>query len=268
MYAIDFEYNGERLSDYGMIIGSFSSTSVEAVSSGGDIVFNQIKTNNAKFNLVSSSYDNCYTTTFEIIKNPCISDDMSLSPTLVSQLQRWLSRRQYEKFKIIQDDYADIFWRATFSCKQILIGGKIVGLELTMYTEYPYAFSDEVEITYDCSGENLTFDVYNLSDEVGVLYPRFEVTLNENCEEFIIKNITDNNRKTIIYNCVAGEVINFSGNTKIFTSSNGLHSSIPHDFNYIFPRLINDYNDRENTFTVNASCRIKIMYAPIKKIGL
>lgn len=270
MYAIDFEYNGERLSDYGMMIGFMNHSEDGSVSSGGEIKFNQVKSKvSNKFHIASSSYEECYTATIEIFKNPCLNDDdnMYLSPTLVSQLQRWLSQKQYKRFKIIQDDYINIYWQSTFSCKQIMFGGRIIGLELTMYTDHPYAFNDEIEIEYECSN-NDTFEVYNLSDEIGFIYPKIEITLAEDCEEFNLVNVSDNDRKTTIYNCVNNETIFFSGDTKIFSSINGLHSSIPNDFNYIFPRITNDYYNRNNIFKVNAACNIKITYSPIKKVGL
>ena len=44
MYAIDFEYDGLKLSEFNMIICDFNaSNSVDTVSSGADITFNQIK---------------------------------------------------------------------------------------------------------------------------------------------------------------------------------------------------------------------------------
>ena len=42
MYATDFEYDGLTLSDFGMMIGSFSSPGTETVSSGADINFHTV----------------------------------------------------------------------------------------------------------------------------------------------------------------------------------------------------------------------------------
>ena len=53
----DFEFAGEMLSDYGMILCSFDSGGgIETFSSGADITFNQIKPiGSNRFNLYSST---------------------------------------------------------------------------------------------------------------------------------------------------------------------------------------------------------------------
>lgn len=274
MYAVDFIYDGELLSDYGMMIGSLDGSSDDTVSSGADITFNQAKPSGSnKFNLYSSVYDECYTTTFQIIKNPCATsgemEEIYLSPTLVSQLQRWLCRKnEYKKFKIVQDDYMDLYWNGTFSSKQIELGGKIIGLELTMYTNHPYAFNDEIVLEYNCL-EETSFDIYDMSDETGVLYPCVEIKTSEENDTGLtleLINITEN-KITSVENCLPGETITFYGDSKIIESDKE-HDKLPKDFNYIFPRITNNYENRKNTFTVNIPCEIKITYSPVKKIGL
>lgn len=273
MYAIDFEYAEEMLSDYGMMIGSFDGSQDGTVQSGADIKFNQVKPSGSNKSLiVSTSYEECYSTTFQIIKNPCTiseTEEMFLSPTEVSQLQRWLCRKNYNRFRIMQDNFYDLYWNSVFSSKQVMYGGKIVGLELTMYTDHPYGFNDELEVEYDCSTNN-QFTIYNLSDETGVLYPEIEITLLESpSNDFELYNYTESvSRKTKISGCSSGEIIKFSGDTKIISTSYSSHTTMAKDFNYIFPRIINYYEERENIIKVNASCKIKIRYSPIKKVGL
>lgn len=272
MYAIDFEYAGELLSDYGMVIGNFDGSSDGTVQSGADIKFNQIKPSlSDKSLIVSSSYEESYSTTFQILRNPCLIEDfndMYLDTTEVSQLQRWLCQKQYKKFKVPQDGYYDLYWNAVFSSQQIMFCGKIIGLEITMYTDHPYAFNDELEIEYDCSDNN-EFTVYNLSDETGVLYPRIEIEILEDTDSFLIYNQSEIYRKTEVKNCSNGEVITFSGDSKVIkTSFETVHKKLAQDFNFIYPRIMNTYEDRENIFHVNTPCRIKMYYSPIKKVGL
>lgn len=73
MHFIDFEYDKERLSDYGMVICNFNGNKVvETMPSGADISYNQIKPSGTdRFHLYSSTYESAYTTTFQICKNPC-----------------------------------------------------------------------------------------------------------------------------------------------------------------------------------------------------
>lgn len=271
MYATNIEYDGEKLSDYRMIICQFDGSSgSEIVSSGADITFNQIKPSGSnKFNLYSSTYESVYTTTFQICKNPCginTQDDMFLSVEEVSALQRWLCRKnQYNKFKIDQDGYEHIYWNATFSSKQIEVNGRIIGLELTLYTDAPYAYMDEITIEKDCSND-LKFDIYDVSDEEGYIYPDVIITLLED-GDFTLSNSLSN-KTTFISNCSKGEIITIEGDSQIISSSLSAHKSLSKDFNYFFPKIINTYTETKNTFTCNLKCMITITYSPIRKVGL
>lgn len=267
----NFEFAGEKLSDYGMIVCEFDdSGGVETVSSGADITFKQVKSSSGnKFGLVSSNYESCYTSVFKICKNPCTTNnqnEMYLSVEEVSALQRWLCRKnKYNKFKIDQDGYEHIYWNATFSSKQIEVNGRIIGLELTLYTDAPYAYMDEITIEKDCSND-LEFDIYDVSDEEGYIYPDVIITLLED-GDFALSNLLSN-KTTSISNCSKGEIITIEGDSQIISSSLSAHKSLSKDFNYFFPKIINTYTETKNTFTCNLKCMITITYSPIRKVGL
>lgn len=271
MYATDFEYAGEKLSDYGMIICDFNNGGeLETVSSGSDIVFNQISLNKGnRFFIGSSVYEAALTTTIQICKNPCIvnsQEEMIISTTEISALQRWLCRKnQYHRFKIYQKDFENIYWNTTFSAKQIELGGKIIGMELTLYTDAPFAYMDEITIIANL--DNTTpLDFYDISDEEGFIYPNMEITILEATDSFILKNSMDKGRQFQINNCKLNEVITIQGSSHILVSSN--HNNLPNDFNYCFPRIANTYRNNKNTFTCNTKCKVMFSYSPIRKVGL
>ena len=115
MYALDFEYDGVKLSDYGMMICSIDSSSgVETVSSGADLTFNQLKTARGnKFPITSAKYDEAYVSEpFQICKNPCYADnEIGISSEEISAIQRWLCRKDgFKTFKIDQKGYEHIYW--------------------------------------------------------------------------------------------------------------------------------------------------------------
>lgn len=275
MYATDFEYDNKRLSEFNMMICSLNGNSgIESVSSGADLVFNQGKSSGYdKFNLYSSTYDSAYTTTFQICKDPCkynSVDELYIYPKEVSELQMWLCRKQYNKFKIDQDNYRDIFWMSTFSSKQINFNGKIIGLELTMHTDSPYAYHDEIVYEFTTgittpAGTVIPKDIEfsNLSDKEGFLYPVLEISLLQNGD----LHLDLNNRTTLIANCSRNEVITIKGDKQIISSSNTNHN-IAKDFNFIFPRLETSYKKNKNIVTTNLNCKIILKYAPIVLIGL
>ena len=274
MYATNFEYAGEKLSDYGMMICDFdSSGGIETVSSGSDITFNQIALNRgSRFFIGSSTYESPLTTTFKICKNHCAvkpQDEMAISSAEITALQRWLCRKnQYHKFKIDQEGFEYIYWNATFSAKQIELNGKIIGMELTLYADAPFAYMDEITIVEDCSSENqFTFDLYDISDEEGFIYPDMKIKILES-GDFRLENNLDKEstgKFLLIKNCVKDELITINGKSHIIYSS--MHPNMSNDFNYCFPRIINSYTENKNTFTSNIACNITISYSPIRKVG-
>lgn len=270
MHTTDFEYAGEKLSDYGMLLCTFGTPGeIETVSSGADLLFLQVNpSGRSYFNIASTSYEAAYTTTFQICKDPCTNGDMTLSSSEVSSLQRWLCRKnQYYRFKIHQEDFEHIYWNATFSAKQMNLNGNIIGMELTLLTDAPFAYMDEIQIHEDCSGEKLSFDLFDMSDEEGYIYPNIEIELLETGDGvFQLSNSLDGIKFTRIKNCTAGEKISIHGKTHLI-STTGNHV-LSKDFNYVFPKIINTYLDNKNVFTCSLKCKITISYSPIRKVGL
>ena len=76
MYVIDYEYDGQRLSDYGFIVCSFDqSTSHEVADKGSVISFTKTPISGGKrYSLCGAQYEDCYTTTFHICKDPDFYD--------------------------------------------------------------------------------------------------------------------------------------------------------------------------------------------------
>ena len=277
MVATDFEFNGQMLSDFDMIICSFNdSGGLETVSSGADITFNQVSASGSyKQRLISTKYDTVYTATFQICKNPCITknqNEMTLSPELVSALQKWLCRGEYGIFKIKQENYEDLYWKAVFSAKQIELNGSIVGLELTLTADSNFAYSDVV-YEQECIADKM-FKLYVTSDIEGYFIPNIEITLLED-GDFILKHSEDDmidESITKINGCVNGEVITIDGENQIITTSSTIHNIVK-NFNFIFPRLFYSYDGistdgTNNILETNMNCKIKISYSSIRRIGL
>ncbi len=274
MYATDFEYDQKRLSEFHMMVCHFDGVSgTESMSSGADITYHQERAGGSDiFNLHASTYDSPYTSTFQICKNPCTlgnTEDMYLSPAEISIIQRWLCRKSFHPFKIEQDGYRDVYWNAVFTAKQINLNGKIAGLELTMYTDSPYAYRDEVVHSFHFepigSGvpESQEKYFYNISDVEGYLYPNMEITLRQTGDLILSLN----GRKTNIRNCRAEEIITIKGKEHIISTSDTTHN-IAKDFDYIFPRMERIFGENKNCITANLACTISLKYSPIVLIGL
>ena len=101
MYCTDFEYDGQRLSDYGCAVCHISGTAdLNVVSLGSKITFNTINmVHQNKFKLMSTQYNETYTATFEIAKFDCSDrDNYVFSSAEIAKLTRWLNKKTYNKY--------------------------------------------------------------------------------------------------------------------------------------------------------------------------
>ena len=281
MNLIDFEYDNQRLSDYGCIVCNIlEDGGVSAINIGSQVTFNTVPmTGLNKFKLMSVQYDEVYTTTFEICKYRCSNPDVnSFTQEEVIQLMRWLNRKQFKKFRAVYKDgeLAEVYYNASFNVNPITYGGDIIGLQLTLQTDAPFGFYDDIEYTMKFSTNGLEHSFYDISDEIGFVYPSTMTIEITNGGNFELVNSQEKDRVTSIKNCTAGEIFTLVEN-KVITSSAD-HPKLCNDFNYVFPRLCNYIKDiygygtsdevRENIFTVNMPCKITFTYSPICKMGI
>ena len=177
MKAYDFEYDGIRLSDYGFVICKFGGNGLTTISNGSVISFNTVPTmQGAKHEFVSSEYKECITATFQICKSSCASQEIEeISIGEVRNIMNWLNRKSYHKFKLLTEDYVNIYFEATFNVSRIEINGRICGFELSMTTNRPHALHEPITITLDFTKE-LEKTVFVKSDDEGYIYPEMEIT--------------------------------------------------------------------------------------------
>lgn len=274
MYVTDFEYADKRLSDMGYVICHINTDSgLRDVDIGCDITFNTVKNNHSSVQYItSSSYDNVYSMSFDIIKSKCNkgSEDIYLTSEEVRHLITWLNRREYRKLKLINAINADmsISYYGSFNVKQIMNGGKIIGLSLTFTSNAPYGFADQRKLEYDITFENEHFYLSGDSDEIGIVYPKVTIVFKQNCETFsIFNNTTDTT--LILKNCLDGEVITIDGEHKVILSNVKEHTTLYNDFNYEYLDILVKGDElNENMYEVSAPCLINIEYSPIRKVGV
>lgn len=280
MYATDFEYADKRLSDFNCTtcyIGSSAGTS--EVDIGCDITFNTIKNNHSSVHYkTSTSYDNVYTTSFEIMKIPCGNnpDDMYMTYEEVSALTKWLNRHEHRKFKVFSTscDAPDVHYYGSFNIKEKTINEKIVGLLLTFTGNTPYGFGEPIKNEFDFteddfSSTNPTFYIHGDSDDFGTIYPTITIIPKIDCSDTAleIENKTTR-RRTVLNNLIKDEVIELDGEHKLITSNNPDHTALYNDFNYEWLDILIDDSFCENEYTVNVPSYISIEYKPIRKVGV
>lgn len=264
MKAYDFEYDNRNLSDFNMMICKFGSKGLETISNGSVITFNTVSNSGGtKHELVSVQYEDCLETTIQICKNYCNSDIKEIFPTELRELTRWLSRRKFLKFKLLSEEYIDLYFEAAFNISRIEIDGKVVGLELEVITNRPFALKEPRIINIKNTVQDGKHSINDISHEEGHIYPYTEITVTESGNLNIYNAIE--NRNTYIANCVTGEVITMD--YPVIRSSISSHD-IQNDFNWNFFRVANTFENSRNDLTISIPCTIKIKYSPIVKVGL
>ena len=269
MYAVDFTYDNKKLSDFNFIVCKFDGKSdVEATDKGSEITFVTSPMQSGKRYVTGGTkYDECLSTSFQICKDPDFYDqsEMRISSEEFRALSRWLNRRQYLWFKAsdwCDPDEARPWVRASFTLTRLDIGNVTYGIELEMQTDSPFCYGDEVIKEYTFSNNSLSAKLIDENDEIGETFPSLKIT----CGQSGTLTIEDDRTgcSCSVANCISGEVIEFSGDTKIVTASNAMHD-IANDFNYDYFCFGNTYNNRENIITVSMPCTMELRYRPIYK---
>lgn len=264
MKAYDFSYDGKNLSDFGMMICRFGSDGLETVADGAEITFNTISTHNgAKSELTSVVYENCLEATFQICKHSCSGGMQEITAAEHRNLTKWLNRKRFLKLKIFDKDYMDLYYEARINVSKINLDGKLVGFELNILTNRPFALRDPVTININNTKANGQHSINDISHEEGYIYPYTKITVKEAGNLKIVNAME--NRSTYIANCAAGEKITMD--YPIIQSSDPSHK-IENDFNWNFFRVANTYDNSRNDLTISIPCSIELKYSPIVKVGL
>lgn len=258
MYALDFIYEDVQLSNFGFIICQFDeSNGTNILSAGSTITFNQTSINSGKSNpIISTHYEECLTCTFDICKNPEIYSnyiDREITLDEERKMFRWLNRHQFLKFRFVTKLERPIWYMSSFNIEEIRVSDKLYGLRLTMTTDKPFGYGEQVKLTESNCSVNFKEIPFNYTgDEEGILpYDKIVLTTKVDADYKIsCLGINNTYKDTIIKNCKSGEKITIDSKNKLIMSSNSTHK-IYNDFNYIFPMLIRNWDANKNDGTLN-----------------
>lgn len=267
MYATDFEYDGQLLSDFGFIICRFGASSgIVTASTGSNITFNKVSRNKGRdFSLVYTQYDKCIQTTFDICKNPDVYDNpyMEITNDEYKGMMRWLNRHEFLKFQILDNDGRDAcYYNASFNIEKITVSDILYGLRLTMETDRPFGFGKTITASHIFTDITKPFNLTAYSDEISSILPMVTITCTGD-GDIALHNETED-CTMLIKNCMAGEVITIDSKNQMFSTSYDSHD-IANDFNYEFFRISNSYAFKINKIYASAQCKIEIKYEPVIK---
>ena len=269
MYMTDFTYDGKRLSDYGFIIASVDTNRNNSVEMSSKMNFNTIKNNeNFSYSIVGLDYQDTLQASFDIVKNPCISND-PISPTELSFVTKWLNTNTYKEFHPIYNDdsFSDVVYTGKFDVSAITIGGDVYGFALTFTSNSPFAHSTNKHIEFTTNSHSETFTYISDSEQYGIVYPsQCEITCLDD-GDLIITNSLDETNPVIIKNCSSGEVITIDGVHKVITSSIE-HPKLFNDFNYNYLKLITNEKSNINHITFSLPVSVRMSISTIRKVGI
>lgn len=267
MYALDFEYDGQYLSDYGFIICNFDSSSgANSCDAGSKITFNLVPMHDGKENsMTGTKYDECITATFDICKNPEMYDDLEIANDEYRDIVRWLNRRGFYKFQVLDEEDKNretCYYEASFNIEKIRIADVLYGIRLNMETNKPFGYGQEQNVSWTINDIERSYLLSDISDEIGYTYPDVKITCFKDGDLTIHNEFTGTN--TVIKKCKSTEVITLSGTGLIIHSSLRGYK-INDDFNYEFLQIGNSISNRNNRISVTLPCRLEITYTPIIK---
>ena len=292
MYLVDFIYDGLKLSNYGCMVGNVVNSGDTALNMGSVINLETV-INHGTYTteIVNADYPDVYTVTFDIFKKRCGSGEKEyFEDKEIVWFMKWLNRKEYHKFVPIYDDgseFYNIFFMGVFTeCKAISIGGRVYGFSLNLTTNSPFAYLDYKPYSFTISSTTTprkiiingtettvncgSFPFYNISEEIGAIYPEnFTVRLLQAGNLIINNDMDGQSRYTEVRNCFSGETITFDCKHKVITSNDETaHNKFYNDFNYVFPRLMSTFKKSLNTFYLSLRSEVTIDYKPIRKVGV
>ena len=267
----DFEWCDQAGSIFGLMVCTIgSSNGVETYENGANIEMTTVNVpGSTRWVYLSGKYTEVLTCTFQVCKNPCTTSSDTFTSEELRFFNRWLNRNDgYHKFKLVSKEdpgYAEFYYNAQLNVKKIEFAGSVIGLEITVTCDAPFGYFEPQKIIMNLTDDNLQYVYIDESDEVGSLYPKFEIMCN-GTGDFIISNSLSG-KQAKISNCKKNELITIDSEHKIIMSSlrNG---DIIKDFNFGWLDVVNKFDNRKNVYISNLPCTITMTYSPIAKIGM
>ena len=269
MNAIDFEYDGQLASSWNLRFCQVDGDNgIEVSASGCTINFNQKSCKKGTLWFTTdTTYDEVLETTFQICKYEKGTGVVPLDIDEQRSITRWLNRKEPHKLRLISVDntYDYVMFEGSFNIQKIETRFGTIGFELNFISNKPFATGEMIRRKISTEA-NKTYQIENLSDETGYIYPTRLIIECLSAGDLELKNHFEN-RISIIKNCKQGEDLSFDQFLN-YSSSLSEHKLF-NDFNYIFFRLSSDFSVRTNVISTSLNCNITIEYLPIiKGVGL
>ena len=180
-----------------MVLCNFGgSKGLDTVTDGAQISFTTIPVmGGSKHNLVSTNYEDCLESTVQICKYSCDGGIQEITAVEHRNLTAWLCRKKFLKLKFLDASNIDLYHEAIINVSKIELDGKLIGLELEIKTNRPFALKEPRTINIVCEEgkEVYGWKKYQTDPEITMLgyvtstdknaYPQGKVDENDNIIE-------------------------------------------------------------------------------------
>lgn len=264
VFSKDLIFGEFRLSDYGLIIGSFNykGDSTDEIGMSPSTIEEFIGHNPVPTYL-GQQYSNKLEFTVSVLKNPClIQNDYFNEKDCRAILREITGKKGYQWTKFINSELDDDLWyRARVNnISYERMGGKIVGIIISFECDSLFAWSNQRIINIEAKA-NTPFYIFNNTDDLNN-YVLPYVKIHANGSGLVsIKNTTDNWETTI--NFVGNETVVMDSKTEFVTTDVSSHSHILNDTNLHFFRFVPD----KNQYISNKDVEITFIYRVPRKVG-
>lgn len=264
---LDFKYDGKYLSDFNCMLATFDNSGGFVTKQGCSLNLQTVKTSSTqKYRKYGLSYDDYLTDTWQLAKQKCDNpDDRYFTTKEIREIIKWLNSEKYRKLYLVDDEYTDIYFMATFNVSKIMNVGKCVGFELNLVCNSSFGY-EEKTFKNTISDENKTILLSIDNDRESFIYPKIELSIKQN-GDLELSSSTEENRKLILRDCSVGDKIIIDCENRVITSTNESHD-LPSSFNFIFPRINYNFDKKEYQLSINLNCDAVVEVEQIRKVGV
>lgn len=305
MLVTDFEFAGQKASSWGLMPCSFDSGDNDTLSNGSKLTFSTAKPANGDiWHYVGSQYSEALTGTLQITKKNCsgVYENHFFTLDEIRAITRWLNRKDgYHRLVLTIDDmpgYEDIWFNAYINVSVVEEAGRVVGLELEITTDKPYGYFAERTAHLELSGNtNRSGTIYDVSDEIGISYPKFVFNVRTESMEHGVQNFAithswyDDNHTLVSKDTIIrfydmqdlddyiwnGDSEHFSfvmdsKNRLLYVNDEAQTPISPKYFNFNWLTLVNTAESNVNTYAITSDTSnywdVDVIYTPVAKVGL
>lgn len=236
--VLEFQYDGKSSNDFSMKIVNFGGgggVNTDNIGIPLEIEEDKIKRNPKPFFYgVEVTPKLSFKLQLAYIPNDGAGQEILSRPTL-GAISKWLFKREYKEFKIIDTDYSNIIYNCMFqNPRQIEVGNSPYGIEVDVICDRPYGIRKQI-ITKTSTG-SLTFNIQNIGFDNDYIYPEVEFTASSTMS---VRNNTDNNNTFAFTGLGTSETIYVDNRRQEIISSTGLNRNSNFNFNWF--RITPDY---------------------------